>query len=587
MKRRMNMKKSTRTLAAILMSAALTASACALTAMPVFAESYTITIQKQEGSNDKATHTYEAYQVFKGKLNGTGADAVLSDIDWGSGVNGAALLTALQETTKFGDPSPFASCTTAAAVAKVIDAWENDTANVQILADIINANLSSPTIAGTAGNTTLTASAPGYYFIKDKDKTLDGAENGAYTDFILKVVDSVTITPKEDVPTITKKILENSALKEANTASVGDTVNFQLDSTVPDMSAYNKYYYVINDIMCGGLTFDSSTVKVYIDNMETPITSGNYEVQTGADAKVGETQYSFQIVMKNFKGNYGDKTGRPIKVTYSAKLNKDADRTDAGNPNTVNLTYSNNPNHEYKGENEPSGTPEDGDVTGKTPDSTTKTYTTSLMLKKIDGDKKTALENAKFRLTGSGVNEVIITKVSDFVADANGTYYMLKDETFTLTAPTDETQDKYASTTVKYKLNTSTTTHSGTGAESYVEGITDKKGILTFAGLGAGTYTLSETEAPNGYNKLANDIEIEITANPTLQGPNWEVKKDNVLLTQPNGIYEFTVENNMGATLPSTGGIGTTIFYVVGGSLIAGAVVLFITKKRMGASDDK
>lgn len=582
------MKKSTRTLAAILMSAALTASACALTAMPVFAADYTITIQKQEGSNDKATHTYEAYQVFKGKLNGTGDDAVLSDITWGSGVDGAALLTALQESDKFGETNPFASCTTADAVAKVIDKWENNTAYVQSLADIINANLSNtPTIAGTAGNTTLTTSDPGYYFIKDQDGTLDGAENGAYTDFILKVVDSVTITPKEDVPTITKKILENSTLKEANTASVGDTVNFQLDSTVPDMSAYNKYYYVINDIMCEGLTFDSSTVKVYIDNMETPITSGNYEVQTGDDAMVGETQYSFQIVMKNFKGNYGDKTGCPIKVTYSAKLNKDADRTDAGNPNTVNLTYSNNPNHEYKGENEPSGTPGDGDVTGKTPDSTTKTYTTSLMLKKIDGDQKTALANAKFKLIGSGVNEVIITKITDFVADENGIYYKLKDGTFTLTKPTTETADQYDSTTVKYKLNTSTTTHSGEGESSYVEGTTDAGGILTFAGLGAGSYTLSETEAPNGYNKLANDIEIEIKATPTLEGPNWEVKKDNELLTQPTGIYEFTVENNMGATLPSTGGIGTTIFYVVGGSLIVGAVILFITKKRMGESDDK
>ena len=98
--------------------------------------------------------------------------------------------------------------------------------------------------------------------------------------------------------------------------------------------------------------------------------------------------------MKNFKDNYGDKAGKDIKVTYSAELTDKADRTEAGNENKVNLTYSNNPNHEYKGENEPSTTPGDGDVTGITPDSNTKTYTTSLLLIKIDGTDKSLLNGA-------------------------------------------------------------------------------------------------------------------------------------------------------------------------------------------------
>ena len=576
------MKNTFKRLSAALFSAAMAAS-LGMSAIPAsYAEDYTVTINKADDSNDKATHTYEAYQVFAGDLHGTGNDAVLSNVVWGSGVNGSALLDALKASSEFGTPNAFASCDSAQKVAEVIDQWSDNTKMLQKFADIAAANLSaSPTVSGTAGNNKLTMNAPGYYFIKDKDGTLDNSELGAYTDYILKVVDSVTIEAKEDVPAITKKIIESDGLKEANTASIGDSVDFQLDSKVPDMSAYNKYFYVINDTMGSGLDFKPSTVKVYIDDMTTPINSSNYEVQTGAAAD----GYSFQIVMKDFKRNYGDQTGKAIKVTYSAELTDKADRTEKGNENKVNLTYSNNPNHEYKGENEPSTTPGDGDVTGKTPDSNTKTYTTSHLLNKIDGADKSALAGAKFELKGSGVNKVIIANANSFKADAAGTYYKLKDGTFTLTAPTAETSAQYESTETKYILDEKSTSHSGSGEDSYVEAITDDMGKLTFAGLGSGTYTLTETEAPSGYNKLANSINISITAAPTLEGPNWTVTKDGEALTKPTGIYEFTVENNKGVTLPSTGGMGTTIFYVVGGLLVAGALVLFVVKKRMNIKE--
>lgn len=576
------MKNTFKRLSAALFSAAIAAS-LGMSAIPAsYAEDYTVTINKADDSNDKATHTYEAYQVFAGDLHGTGDDAVLSNVVWGSGVNGSALLDALKASSEFGTPNAFASCDSAQKVAEVIDQWSDNTKMLQKFADIAAANLSaSPTVSGTAGNNKLTMNAPGYYFIKDKDGTLDNSELGAYTDYILKVVDSVTIEAKEDVPAITKKIIESDGLKEANTASIGDSVDFQLDSKVPDMSAYNKYFYVINDTMGSGLDFKPSTVKVYIDDMTTPITSSNYEVQTGAAAD----GYSFQIVMKNFKKNYEDKTGKPIKVTYSAELTDKADRTEKGNENKVNLTYSNNPNHEYKGENEPSTTPGDGDVTGKTPDSNTKTYTTSLLLNKIDGADKKLLEGAKFQLKGEKVNKVIIGNVENFKEDANGTYYKLTDGTFTLTAPTTETSSSYASTITKYKLDAESILHSGNGADSYVEATTDTNGKVTFAGLGAGTYTLTEIEAPSGYNKLANPITIVISANPTLEGPDWTVTKDGSSLTKPTGIYEFTIENNKGVTLPSTGGMGTTIFYVVGGLLVAGALVLLVVKKRMNIKE--
>ena len=589
------MKKRIHIAAALLLSSMMAVSAGAA-AMTTVAANYDVTIKQPTGNNDTAQHTYEAYQVFKGDLSGSGDDVVLSNITWGTGVNGTNLLAALKASADFGATNPFAGCTTAADVADVIDKWEPDNADnenkavhkayIQKFADIVGANLSTVTVAGTPGNGTLSISAPGYYFIKDKDNTLDNAKLGAYTDYILRVVGPVEIEAKEEVPTIQKKILEDTKLKEANTASIGDVITFQLDSKVPDMSAYNKYYYVINDTMCDGLEFNEDSVKIYIDGSE--IESAKFDVQTGDAAKVGDTQYTFQIVMDHFKDNYQDKAGKDIKVTYTATLTDEADRTEKGNENVVNLTYSNNPNHEYKGENEPSDTPGDGDVTGITPDSKTKTYTTSLLLHKVDGaDKTKTLEGAKFELKGSGVNHVIIANATNFEADENGTYYKLKDGTYTLTAPTDATKDQYESTTQKYSMNATSTQHSGEGEDSYVEAITDVKGILTFAGLGAGSYTLTETEAPEGYNKLANPIDIEITAAPTLDAPNWKITKDGVELTKPTGIYECTVENNKGTTLPTTGGIGTTLFYVVGGTLVAGAVVLLITKKRMSVSDKK
>jgi fimbrial isopeptide formation D2 family protein/LPXTG-motif cell wall-anchored protein len=568
----MIMKKIFKSISTIALSAALAASAGVMTAMPAVAD-YTVTITKPE--SDKATHTYEAYQVFTGKLHGSGDDVVLSDIEWGSGVDGAALLTALKGSVNFGSTNPFADKTDAKGVASVLDEWTDNAENLQKFADIVSQHLSaSPTVSGTAGNPKLTLSDAGYYFIKDKDGSLND-ENGAYTDYILKVVNSVEVNAKEDVPSITKKILENTELKEANTASVGDTVTFQVDSKVPDMSAYNKYYYVINDTMCQGLTFEPASVKVYIDG--TQIDSGNYEVQT---EKAQVTPYTFQIVMKDFKDNYADKSGKDIKVTYDAVLNDKADRSIKGNDNTVNLTYSNNPNFNYTGNNEP----KDTEPKGITPDSKTKTYTTGIMLTKIDGSTKAALTGAEFQLKGSGVNNVIITSSTSFTEDADGEFYKLTDGSYTKTPPTDETKDKYEAGNKKYTPNSTTVTHEGDGDTSSVTQAVDANGVLTFEGLGTGTYTLTETKAPDMYNSIS-PITINITANPDLNGPNWSITKNGEAITLKNGIYAFEIENNKGATLPGTGGIGTTIFYVVGGLLISGALVLLITKKRMNIKE--
>ena len=153
------MKKTFKRITAMLMTAALAGSA-SMMAMSAFAD-YTVTFEKKSGSNDTAKHTYEAYQVFKGDMSGTGADAVLSNIDWGTGVNATNLLSALKTSTAFGTSSPFADCTDAASVAKVIDGWDDNDANIQKFADLVGANLGTVTVTGTEGNISVTGTATG------------------------------------------------------------------------------------------------------------------------------------------------------------------------------------------------------------------------------------------------------------------------------------------------------------------------------------------------------------------------------------------------------------------------------------------
>ena len=549
-----------------------------MTAFAVDDPTYMITMKRADG--DTTNHTYEAYQVFTGKLSGEGSDAVLNDIDWGNGVNGAGLLGDLKSDATYG--GLFEDCADAADVAKVLDKKPDDSALAKFFAAAVGKNLST-TNAGTAvlnGNTEsveITGLAAGYYFIKDADGTQTGKDYGNYTRFILKVVKDETVTAKADFPRLDKKILENDTEKSANTASIGDVIKFQLKSNVPDRTGFNKYYFIVNDTLCKGLTFVPNSINVTVAGKDYDKTF------TPKAERKNDGTTSLKIVLNDFIKAAGNK-GDEIVITYQAVLNEQADITSEGNPNTANLTYSNDPNHKYKGENEPSDNTDDGDVTGKTPDVTTKTFTTGIKLTKVDGENKNKkLEGAKFRIDGEGGLSAVLINNEIYKEDDTGDSYMLKDGTFTKTEPTPETEKKYDSTT-KYSKIVKVTQSTAT-ATSPVNNIayTNEDGIITFVGLGAGDYTITEIEAPEGYNKLKDPIEISIaaTVDQNAQTCAWTVTKDETTLEVDDNLYGFTVENNEGITLPGTGGMGTTIFYVVGGLLILCAGALLVTKVRM------
>lgn len=617
------------------------------------------TITVTQNTNDKTEHTYDAYQIFAGDLAEKEGKKVLSNIIWGSGVNGDALLAALQADETFNvvagenesDPktNAFAGCTTAAQVAQVLsgDAFGSSTVSTSTLTDafarVVENNLTD-TVAGTAtgtGNVEITVTGSGYYLIKDQDGSVDTA-NGAYSRFMLEVVGDATATVKSEVPSGDKKVyIDADTTGDANNASIGSHVSYEITSKVPNHVGYNYYYFIMNDTLSEGLTFDGvgsvavkvgdATLKQGVIGEDGKITEeGDYYVYTGATVAPKTFRLAFANIM--------DYTvGADIVVTYSATVNDKAVVGTTGNPNTWNLQYSNNPDDTFDGER-PDGenTPglpadEENEALGQTPDEKTLTYVTELDITKyansVAGDH--LLAGAEFTLTGIS-KQVVLNTVDYYEAAENGTYYLLLDGTYTETAPTgtayveigvgtkdtttgyikDEnggyvvptdktayegqtlyklvkgTADKYADVNTKYEKKTATET-TYVDADVSIEMTTGEDGKISFKDLGAGEYILTETVTPAGFNTL-EPIKIEIE----FVGPDkvtdgtekctWTMTwNDNPVPPNNNGIFAQDVINQSGSLLPSTGGIGTTIFYVVGGILVIGAGILLVAKKRM------
>lgn len=583
--------KNMRRIASLLLALALVFS-LAISASADEPATHTITI-----NNTQDGHTYEAYQVFTGTIS----DGKLVDINWGTGVDSSALLDALKADTTIG--SLFTNVTSAEDVANIISQDSFSADNVDTFAQIVGDNLNS-TVAGTStgaqSSYTISVTGDGYYIVKDKDGTQTG-EGKAYTKYILKVVEDVTVTAKQDVPTLEKKIIEDKKPVDANGKSIGDKVDYQLTTKVPKMDGYNKYFFIIHDNMSEGLTFIADSVKVTLDGAE--LTSDtDYEVVTA-----GLTDgCDFEIVFKDFISKK-EKAGEAIVVTYSALINEKASVGTTGNTNTANLQYSNNPNVDYEGDEENEDRPGPNEPTGETPDDTVITYTTEITLTKVDANTQNKLTGAKFSISGTSSKVKIINSEMYVEDNANGTYYRLKDGTYTETAPVEtdnpetedvdeKTIDSYDDPTKKYSKVENVTTETIT-KDFVAEGWVKEDGTLTFTGLGEGTYTITEIVAPAGYNLLKEDIKVVITSNAsTMSNPTstttvtWTAKDgttDNAknYTVTSDGRITLSVENNAGSTLPSTGGVGTTMFYVIGSVLVLAAVVLLVTKKRMGTAE--
>lgn len=518
------------------------------------AADYTITITKPAGDIDR---TYEAYQIFRGNLDGN----TLSDIEWGTGINGAAFLDVLD------DNEPYTTCKDAKAVAEKLATFKEDSDGAVAFATLAGKFLTTVKATSSAGQ--ITNLAAGYYLLKDVTPGTPGTD-AALSRNILKVVKDVTVNPKADHPTVDKKIgTDITSGVAANEATIGDKVPFVIASKVPQMQGYTKYFFVLNDSMTAGLTYNKD---VAIKIGDTTLAADAYDVV------YDDTANTMKIVIKNFI-QYKSEAGKDIVVTYSATLNEKANLTKDGNKNTVKLTYSNNPNVDYEGDNEPTST----DPVGETPEHVTVTYSTKLQLTKVNGaDLNEKLEGVEFQITGTSI-KTAVSKGEYFKQDATGEYYQLKDGTFTKDAPPTETDSRYVSN-LKYKKVDDITEQSNLQKVT-ASGTTNADGVITFKGLGAGTYYITELKTLGGYNLLTAPITVEIKATPGTTSCTWTAKVNGENATFEDDMVKLTVENNKGSVLPITGGIGTTIFYVIGGLLVCGAVVMAITKKKLSVED--
>ena len=468
-------------------------------AVPAFAAENTYTITAP--SND---HTYEVYQIFTGDY----ANGVLSNVKWGkngTGTEGEAVSSDI--------------------ITELTGATGSDTEKLEVISKYVN--LESTEFGTVKGGSTLDVPG-GYYLIKDVDGALEGEED-AYTLYVVEVVGDVTIEPKSDVPESEKKVKDTNDTDGTTTDwqdsadwDIGDKVPFQLKGTVADnYDDYKVYQFIFHDKESAGLTFDSTSVKVYVDGTE--ITTGFEVVTEGLD-----DDCTFEVVFENLQDIDSVHAGSVITVEYESELNSNAVLGSAGNPNKMHLEFSNNPNDEQGGE------------TGETPDDTVIVFTYKTVINKVDGENK-PLTGAEFTLE---------KKVKD-----------------------DEAEGGYHWETITVVKNEEGTT-------------------FTFSGLDDGDYRLTETTTPDGYNTI-DPIEFTITAehdilsdNPALTSLNGNATTGEITFTSntTDGSLTADVVNQSGATLPETGGMGTTLFYVIGGILVVGAGVLLITKKRMSNS---
>lgn len=452
------------------------------------------------------------------------------------------------------------------------------------------ARIAPATGAAVEGGYKFTDLPLGYYAV------IDATTEGDYVKPVTAVMlDTVTpnreVEVKADKPGIDKKIdkdnnLETSDLVDANNAAIGDVVTYVLQSKVPEMEGYDKYFFIMKDHMSKGLTFNDNSIVVTVGN-KTLVKDTDYTL-TKTVNEDGTTD--LKIVFNNFiqynvkddNGNYVY-VGKPVVVTYTADLNEDAVLYELANTNDVYLEYSNNPTVDYKGENEPDYEDEEEskEPLGETPKAEVRTYTTALELLKVD-PLGTRLTGAEFTLSGTALNVVRVATTS-FVLDESGEYWKLTDGTYTTTDPESEIegapvdQSKYDSLTNKYKKISTVERQTPAENEISINAAVGTDGILRFEGLEEGTYTITELKAPDGYNILTDELHVTITFDEETEQFTYTGA------TKDGGAAHITVVNHAGTELPSTGGIGTTLFYIFGGIMVLAAVVLLVTKKRMAA----
>ena len=529
------MKKVIKKLLAALLAVAMV---CAM-AVPAFADNT---------ENIRDHHSFEAFQIFKGDVTGNDInDFKISNVQWGKNITQHEdFLKELKQAPIIGEQ--FSDATTPQEAVAVISQWStSDDDSIAFARFVCNYLYSGAVDRGTSISTSgdvveIPEDGAGYYLVVDTTDFSTGDSYHACNSFLLKVSKgkfNLPIKPKAEKPTVEKEVHDNDISSAGNNDGWGSSADhainekfqFRLIAKLPKSSDraydyYHKYAVLFNDTLSKGITYDTLDSVVINSNDHTYDITGDsskYEV----DESHLKNDNSFVVSIPDVKTCVEDpefnlNNGATITVTYTAHLNETAyvntASSDTKNNNSVYLQYSNNPINTS---------------VGQTPESKVCVYTYQLNnTKRAETENGTPLPGAGFKLYSDKAyeHEVKLYKEGNF-------YYPIKNAL-------DKTP---------------------------VEMKSADDGTFNVRGLDAGTYYLKETTTPADFTPCSVIPPVTITANHT---------KDYVDLS---GNLSTTIINKKagGITLPSTGGIGTTLFYVVGGGLMVAAIVLLVTKKRM------
>lgn len=493
-------------------------------------------------TNTYPKHVFELYQVFTGTLHtettqtgtSTTTTRYLSDIAFGSAWTN----------------------TTGKDISTIVDEFKKNVDNNWNVLVTENGNGATPIVYATqacaagANSVTFSDLDAGYYIAREITPVADMGEGVTYSSVIVQVVEDANVASKHGTASSQKKVMDTNdstgdttGWQDSADYDIGDMVPFQLTAVVgSDYAKYSEkhgYSLTFHDHESKGLTFDSATVKAYVVNgNETPvaIAPAQYTVSTPTAREDGS--HDFTIKFTNLKNIEAVQAGSKIVVEYKSQLNSGAEIGSKGNPNEMYIKFSNNPNSDQ---------PEEG---GKTPVDKVIVFTYRFDVFKKDGTQAGAENHAPL----PGATFALYKKVNGDYTKEIGTI------------KSQETPEGY---------------------------------IFRFTGLDDGDYRLVEVKAPDGYN-TAEDVYFTITANhdPDSTDPklinlgckyrSGQTGTANEITGSVSGLNDgsilIDVLNYRGNTLPSTGGMGTTIFYVLGSILAVGAAILLVSKKRMNSA---